>query len=50
MRKLNFSDRLLDELQHGLNTSHRRPPLGSRAYPAQNISNEQLDDKEVAPV
>lgn len=48
MRKLNFSDRLLDELQHGLNTSHRRPPLGTRGYPAQNIGNEQLDDKEVA--
>ena len=48
MRKLNFSDRLLDELQHGLNTSHRRPPMGARGYPARNIDNEQLDDKEIA--
>ena len=25
MRNLSFSDRLLDELQHGLNTSHHQP-------------------------
>ncbi len=38
MRNLNFTDRLLDELQHGLNTSHVRPAAGARALPGKGHS------------
>ena len=43
MRKLSFSDRLLDELQHGLNTSHQRPAMGARGYPAKGVEDDSLD-------
>jgi ubiquinone biosynthesis monooxygenase Coq7 len=43
MRKLNFSDRLLDELQHGLSTSHVRPAANARRYPAKDIPEGELD-------
>ena len=43
MRKLNFIDRLLDELQHGLNTSHVRPAANARRYPAKDIPEGKLD-------
>ena len=48
MRHLSFSDRLLDELQHGLNTSHARPAAATRDFPAKGISDDDLDDAEIA--
>ena len=48
MRHLSFSDRLLDELQHGLNTSHARPAAATRDFPAKGISDDDLDDVEIA--
>jgi len=48
MRNLSFSDRLLDELQHGLNTSHHRPPLGAREYPAKGVTDEQSEAAVIA--
>jgi ubiquinone biosynthesis monooxygenase Coq7 len=48
MRKLSFSDRLLDELQHGLNTSHLRPAMGARGYPAKDIADDTLDAMDIA--
>ncbi len=35
MRRFSLTDRLLDELQHGLATSHLRPRAAPRAYPAE---------------
>jgi ubiquinone biosynthesis monooxygenase Coq7 len=48
MRKLSFTDRLLDELQHGLGTSHVRPAAAERAYPAKDIAEAELDEHEIA--
>ena len=48
MRNLSFSDRLIDELQHGLSTSHVRPAASERAYPASDVSDGELDDSEIA--
>lgn len=48
MRKLSFSDRLLDELQHGLNTSHQRPAMGARGYPAKDIEDDALSEVDIA--
>ena len=48
MRHLSLSDRLLDELQHGLNTSHARPAAAARDFPAKGISDDDLDDAEIA--
>jgi len=48
MRKLSFSDRLLDELQHGLNTSHQRPAMGARGYPAKGIEDDALSEVDIA--
>ena len=45
MRHLSLTDRLLDELQHGLKTCHLRPPSAARAYPADGID----DDAELTP-
>ena len=45
MRNLNLTDRLLDELQHGLKTCHLRPPAAARSYPAEGID----DDDELTP-
>lgn len=48
MRHLSFTDRLLDELQHGLNTSHSRPAATARRFPAEEISDDQLDAGDIA--
>jgi ubiquinone biosynthesis monooxygenase Coq7 len=48
MRKLNFTDRLLDELQHGLGSSHLRPPAAARAYPADGVDAGELSAQEQA--
>jgi ubiquinone biosynthesis monooxygenase Coq7 len=50
MRHLSFSDRLLDELQHGLNTSHVRPAANARRYPAKDIAEADLDARSSAHV
>ena len=50
MRKLSFTDRLLDELQHGLGTSHLRPPAAARAYPAEGLEAGELSAQEQARV
>ncbi len=46
MRNLGFVDRLLDELQRGLKTSHLRPPAAERAYPADHIDQDELSASE----
>ncbi len=39
-------DRLLEELQHGLNTCHTRPPDHARPYPAKSASADELTGQE----
>lgn len=46
MRHLSVTDRLLDELQHGLKTSHLQPPGSAQNYPAQDLEENELSDKE----
>ena len=48
MRNLSFSDRLLDELQHGLNTSHHQPSSGAREYPAKGVTDEPSGSADIA--
>jgi ubiquinone biosynthesis monooxygenase Coq7 len=48
MRYLSFTDRLLDELQHGLGTSYLRPPAAARAYPAEGVEAGELSAQEQA--
>jgi len=48
MRRLSLADRLLDELQHGLNTSHRRPAAAARAYPADDLDADELSSQELS--
>ena len=50
MRHLSLTDRLLDELQHGLKTCHLRPPAAARTYPAEGIDDEELAPAERAHV
>ncbi|MCP4388400.1 MAG: 2-polyprenyl-3-methyl-6-methoxy-1,4-benzoquinone monooxygenase [Gammaproteobacteria bacterium] len=50
MRHLSLSDRLLDELQHGLSTCHLRPPAAERAYPADKTEQPELSQQEQAHV
>ena len=50
MRYLSFTDRLLDELQHGLGSSHLRPPAAARAYPAEGVEAGELSAQEQAQV
>ncbi len=50
MRNLNLTDRLLDELQHGLKTCHLRPPAASRSYPAEGIDDDELTPAERAHI
>jgi ubiquinone biosynthesis monooxygenase Coq7 len=50
MRKLSFTDRLLEELQHGLATSHLRPAATARAYPADSAEQGELSPQELARV
>ena len=46
MRHLSLTDRLLSELQHGLQTSHSRPSNGPRNYPARGVEDAELSDAE----
>ena len=46
MRRLSLTDRLLDELQHGLQTSHLRPPAGAQSYPARELEEVELSERE----
>ena len=46
MRQLSLTDRLIDELQHGLQTSHLRPAIGARPYPGNKHSEAELSDAE----
>jgi ubiquinone biosynthesis monooxygenase Coq7 len=48
MRKLTLTDRLLDELQHGLSTCHVRPPASARGYPADAVEDGEMSDQERA--
>lgn len=48
MRNLSLTDRLLDELQHGLNTSHVRPAAAARRFPAGDIADDELDSIDTA--
>jgi ubiquinone biosynthesis monooxygenase Coq7 len=50
MRKLSLTDRLLEELQHGLGTSHLRPAGTTRAYPADGAEQGELSSRELARV
>ncbi|MFZ9039897.1 MAG: 2-polyprenyl-3-methyl-6-methoxy-1,4-benzoquinone monooxygenase [Gammaproteobacteria bacterium] len=46
MRKLSLTDRLLDELQHGLSTCHLRPAPAERPYPADAAGQAELSEQE----
>ena len=46
MRKLSLTDRLLDELQHGLSTCHLRPAPAERPYPADAAKQAELSEQE----
>ncbi len=46
LQKLNFVDKLIDELQHGLNTCYLQPPLQQRPYPASDIDQQSLSEPE----
>ena len=50
MRHFSLTDRLLEELQHGLNTCHSRPPAAERPYPAAAAGESELSDAEQAHV
>ena len=46
IKSTTFIDRVLEELQHGLNTCHARPPQHARPYPARATGAVELTDKE----
>ena len=46
MRHQSPIDRLLTELQHGLNTSHARPAAGADRYPARDVAEAEYDAAE----
>ena len=48
MRNLSLADRLIDELQHGLNTSHTRPAVAPRDFPASKVEDGELDARAIA--
>ena len=50
MRHLSLTDRLLDELQHGLKTCHTRPPAAERPYPAETAAEVDLTEPEKAHI
>jgi ubiquinone biosynthesis monooxygenase Coq7 len=50
LRKLNPIDRLISELQHGLQTCHVRPAAQARPYPASKIEQAELTDAEQSHV
>lgn len=45
---MTLTDRLLDELQHGLSTCHVRPPASPRGYPADAAEDEEMSDRDRA--
>lgn len=45
---MTLTDRLLDELQHGLSTCHLRPPASARDYPASGIEDDDMSDRQRA--
>lgn len=49
-RNLNLIDRLISELQHGLQTCHVRPPAQARPYPASQVEHADLTDFEQSHV
>lgn len=46
MRHLSLTDRLIDELQHGLKTSHMQPSSSAQNYPARDIEEIELTRQE----
>jgi ubiquinone biosynthesis monooxygenase Coq7 len=46
IRNTSLIDRVLEELQHGLNTCHARPPQHERPYPAKSAGAVELTDLE----
>ena len=46
MRHLSITDRLIEELQHGLQTSHLRPAKGARSYPGNAHAEAELSVEE----
>ena len=49
MRHFSLLDKLLIELQHGMNTCHVQPPRQPRGYPASHVEDSaELDDHERA--
>ncbi len=46
MRQLSIFDKLLDELQHGLKTSHLQTPVIAESYPARGIEANDLSADE----
>ena len=50
LRKLSVIDRLISELQHGLQTCHVRPPAQERPYPAGKFVPENLTNVEQSHV
>jgi ubiquinone biosynthesis monooxygenase Coq7 len=48
MRNLSLADRLIDELQHGLDTSHTRPAATARDFPARKVRDDELDADAIA--
>ena len=48
MRRFSLTDRLLQELQHGLATSHLRPRTAPRPYPAETVESAEMTDAETA--
>ena len=45
-QSFSLTDRLLEELQHGLSTCHARPPDHPRPYPAKSAAADELSDQE----
>ena len=48
MRHLSLTDRLIDELQHGLSTCHLRAPASARTYPADTVEQGEMSAQEQA--
>jgi ubiquinone biosynthesis monooxygenase Coq7 len=46
MQHLSLTDRLLDELQHGLSTCHLKPSGSPRVYPAKQVDDGELSATE----
>ena len=48
MRRFSLADRVIAELQHGMNTCYLRPPPAPRAYPAERVDDGELSLDEQA--